>query len=439
MKDMLFTARRAVGLPWIDDGRYYEMTTGRGTAPSEVAKSPTAYACMTVRGQELANIPWHIKRGDEILENHYLADMLKDFGPESNYQRGMLYTEMDMLIYGAALWLRDVDELRRLNPGTIKVIKDNTGIKGFKQTLIGPNGEEKTKFFDRDEVIYFREYHPDDDLDFGVPIMEVCKKSIKSEIEALLMLEAFFKNDAVPGIIFTSDQDVPEREANRFLSWWRARFQGSRNKGKVGVAGRGLTPNVVGNSLRENAIVELLDSLQADICKAFRVDPILTAGNQDATYVNLNESRKFLIEDVIMPRAIEMQNVINQDLVKKVDRGLEFKFAFDELQILQEDATQKHTRLAGAVTMGLISEEYYREEMGYPEKAKPKEDPDRAEVKQEIAEGKWEKKAVKALLKGESPVVPFETDNITIDRQYVIRGRLQNADSEDAVRACFGK
>ena len=430
MKDKLVTARRAVDLFDWYDGRQYELSTGRGRGTvSKLAKSPTAFACMNIRGQELANLPWRIKKGDKILESHPLIDMLTDFGPESNYQKGMLNTEIDMLNHGAALWLRDVDILKRLNPAMMKVNKSASGISSFTFDEGGPN--EKT--FHRDEVIYFREYHPEDDLDFGIPVIEVCKKSIKAEVEALLMIEAFFMNDAVPGLIMTSDQDITEKEASRFLAWWNKRFRGSRNKGKVGVAGKGLKPVVVGASMRESQVIEVLEYCVGDICKIFRVDRMLVGSMKDATYVNLQETRKFLIEDVIIPRAIEYQNVINQDLCNIVDPSVVFEFAPEELKIFQTDSTLKQERLSLALADGIIDEDFYREEMGYPAGSKPAVAPDKGAV----AEDKWERKALKALIKGDSADVPFETDNIEIDRQYLLHGRLSNAKTEDAVRACF--
>jgi len=436
MVDKLVTARRATNLPWIDDGRYYELTSGRRGTDSKISKSPTAFACMHIRGQELANLPWHIYRGDKILESHPLIDMLKDFGPESNYQKGILDTEIDKLTWGAGLWLRDVDTLKRLNPATIEVLKSNRGISGFKQTLSDREGKTIEIIFKREEVIYFRDYHPSDDLDFGIPVMKVCEKSVNAEIEALLMIEAHMKNDAVPGFLLTSDQDISEKEANRVLAWWNKRFRGGRNKGKVGIAGKGLKPTQVGSNMKDAGVVEILDYVVKDICKPFRVDPMLLAGMKDATYVNLSETRKFLIEDVIIPLSTEYQNVINQDLCNVVDPSVEFRFAPEELKILQEDATVKWTRLQGAITAGVISLEYAREEMGWPETAKPTEQ-EVAAKKEKDAEDKWERKALKALVRGDSPNVDFETDNISVDRQYLLHGRLSNAKTEDAVRACF--
>ena len=185
--------------------------------------------------------------------------------------------------------------------------------------------------------------------------------------------------------------------------------------------------------MKDNALIEIIDSAHSNICVAMRV-PQLLVGNQDeATYVNLAESRKFLIEDVIIPRAIEYQNVINQDLVNKVDPGVMFEFAWDELQILQEDSSAKSTRLAEAFNLGIISDDYFREEMGYPLESKPAEVKD----KEQVAESKWEKKAVKAIMRGDSGNVPFETGNIGVDRQHLLHARLQNAKTKEDVKRAF--
>lgn len=429
MVDKLLTARRAmrVDLPWIDDGRYYELTTGQGQAMPDWAKSPTASACMSIRGYELSNVPWNIKRNGKILEKHPLIDMLTDFGPESNYQRGIFSTELDQFQYGAGYWFRDIDILKRLQPGTIKVIKTSAGISKFEQIIDG----KLVNKFKREEIVYFREYHPVDDLGPGIPAVETCKRSITAEIEALLMVEANFKNDAVPGLLLTTEQDVTEKEANRVIDWWNKRFRGSRNKGKVGIAGKGLMPTVVGSNMKESGFVEVKDDSKVDICTTFRVDPILASGGTDATYLNFSGLRKALIESVIQPRATEYQNVINQDLVQETYPDVVFEFAWDEMQILQEDSTLKQSRLTEALGLGIIDEAYYRSEMGYPNAVAPEID------RQQVAEDKFEKKAVKALLRGDSPNVDFETDNISIDRQHVLHGRLMNATTKEAVRACF--
>jgi phage portal protein BeeE len=181
-------------------------------------------------------------------------------------------------------------------------------------------------------------------------------------------------------------------------------------------------------------VLETMDHCADEICKAFRVSKLLVKGFADATYLNAPESRKFFMEDVIMPRAVEYQNVINQDLVNQVDPGVEFEFAFEEIPLLKEDSTAKEARLASMYDKGIISAEYYRQEMGIEESAKGDE---KLARETQAAENKWEKKAVKALLRGEDPNVSFDTDHIEIDRQYIIHGRLMNASTEAEVKEAF--
>ena len=151
----LITARRTLVLPWNNDGRYHEIVSGNRTPSPKFAKSPTAYACMQVRGQELANLPWNIMRDDKIVEDHELIEMLTEFGPESNWGDSMIATEFDLLCMGAAFWFRDVDILKRLNPAKMLVNKSAAGISGF---TFDKGGKDEQNF-KRDEIIYFREYN----------------------------------------------------------------------------------------------------------------------------------------------------------------------------------------------------------------------------------------------------------------------------------------
>ena len=193
MKSKMVSARRTIDLPWHDGlaTGLYNLATGRLAPGGYYSKSAFAHACMNIRGTELANLPWQITRNGEIVDNHPLVDMLIKFGPESNYAEAMIATEIDMLRIGAAYWLRDVDMLKRLNPATIDAVKTRDGISGFEQTIDG----KIVNRFKREEIVYFREYHPADDLGTGVAVMDVIKKAVDTEYEALLYIEAFWKND----------------------------------------------------------------------------------------------------------------------------------------------------------------------------------------------------------------------------------------------------
>lgn len=422
MKPKIRSARRVVDMPdWYGGG--YDLATGMISSDTQYTKSSWAYACMNIRGTELAGLPWHITKNGKIVKKHVIIDLLTQFGPESNYAEAVQSTEIDMLRIGAAFWFRDVDILKRLNPGTIKVLKNRAGITGFQQTISG----KVVNTFKREEIVYFKEYNPGDDLGVGVPVMDVIKNAIDTEYEALQYVEAHFKNDAVPGLLLTTEQIVPETEMNRIIQWWNARFRGTRNKGKVGIADRGLKAEKITDSIKDNAVVEIRDQARNDICVGMRVPKILVGSMTESTYANAKEARKYLIEDTIIPRAKYYADTINQDLVRHIDPNVKFEFALDELNILQEDTDSKWARLSEGMELGLISPEFVRTEMGYPEESAADKQPLRS----------WQKKALNALKRGESPDVAFETDIITVDKQIQLHARLAQASTVKDVKRAF--
>lgn len=439
MKDQIVSARRSVSvssyratdLPWTEDLRagLYELTSGRRLGGGYFAKSSYAYACMMLRGTELASLPWRITRNGEVVEGHPLEAMLTSFGPESNYAEGVISTEIDLLLAGAGYWLRDYDILKRLNPTTIEVLTTSAGISGFKQTIDGKH----VNTFPREEVVYFREYHPEDDLGPGIPVMKVIKQAVDVERQCLLYIDSFFKNDATPSLLLSTIQTMTKAAMDALIAWWNKSFGGVRKSHKVGIAGDGVTAQILSGSLKDNRVIEIRDQARGEICVGMRVPKILIGDMEKATYANAQEARKFLIEDLIIPRSRHYADAINQDLVQQVDPSVVFEFAVEELQILQEDANLKWERLSGAVEQRVITPEFAAEQMGWPITAMPME---RAEGQSVLRS--WKRKSMKALKRNEPPDVPFTTDEVPMSRQVQIHARLAQAtDVQSVTRAFF--
>jgi len=440
MKSRIVTPRNAfrADLPWTAELRagLYELTDGKRKGGGYYSKSSWANACMNIRGTELANLPWKITRNDKVIEKHPLIDMLTKFGPESNYAEAIHATEIDLLLCGQAFWLRDVDILKRLNPTTIEVIKSKDGISEFKQTIEG----EVVNRFPREEVVYFREYHPDDDLGAGVAVTEVAKTDIDVENEASKYIDAFFKNDATPSLLLTTEQTVSTPEMNKVLLWWNTKFRGYRNAHKVAMADRGLKAQILSKSLKENAIIGVRDQARGGICVAYRVPSILVGNMQEATYANAQEARKFMIEDVTLPRSVYYQDTINQDLVQHVDEGVKFEFASEELHILQEDTNLKWDRLSEAERQGIVTREFVASEMGWPEPEEKEPVPEQLEVSltsEDETLRAWRRKANKSFKAGKGANVDFETDEIAESKQMAIRAKLSDSSALEDVKLAF--
>ena len=193
----------------------------RGDDPSKsnlaqtYAASVWSYACISLREDAIAEIEWEITpEGNPdapLADKHPLVMLLKEVNPELNWIDLIRSAETDLNIYGVAYWLKEraggggkPRGLFRLNPQTIKLKADASGIQGFNQHLSGGSPQPE-RFFKREDVIYFREYHPSNDLG-GLSRLQVALSAANAGINTADFTAAFFKNYAVPPLVFSSYQ-----------------------------------------------------------------------------------------------------------------------------------------------------------------------------------------------------------------------------------------
>lgn len=421
---------RVINIPSLGS---YDMVSGLGYGAGDYGKSSWAFACMNIRANALAQIPWRLMKKDKIVESHLVIDLLQQLGSE-----GVKATEIDMLLKGAGYWLRDKDRLTRLNPNTMKVKRGSEGIGGFIQTI-----DSKPTTFELEDVVYFREFHPTDDLGPGVAVIEVAKQAILAEYESARYIKSFFENDAIPGVLLSTEQIVDQKEINKLKAWWDANFRGVTKKHKAAFVDRGLKAQILSTDLRSMALEEIRDQARRDICTAFQVPMILVGSMDEATYANASEARLYLMEEVVIPRADYYADCINAQLVQVIDPDVTFEFATDELALLQENKDALAERLGKLLDRNAISVEYMRSEMGIPETAAPPKKPEPIEGAEEpngspeLAQ--WQRKAAKALRMGKSANVPFDALTIPADMQVGIRANLSEARTPEDIMAIFSK
>jgi len=413
----------------IPDGAY-DLVTGLTRSPGKYARSSWAFACIRIRSRELANLPWRLMSGGKPVKSHPIIDMLTAFGKESNWVDAFTATETDMLLDGCAYWLHDADIMERLAASTMRVKANAKGIQKFIQRIQGKDANT----FKREEITYFREYHPETDLQPGTSVMEVLKRSLSQEYEAAKYVEAFFRNDATPSTLLTTDQTVSEPEMNKVLAWWNKNFRGTRKKGKVGFADRGMKAQNLSSSLKDMVLIELRNQAREDICTAFEVPKILLS-MEEATFANAQEARKYMIEDLVIPRSDYYAAAINSQLIQLIDPGVTFEFYPDELPILQPNVDLKWARLEQAIDRGVISEQFAREEMGWPETAAPTEKPTQDQVDPDMRS--WKRKATNAFKRGESADVLFESDRIPAHVAMRIHDKLARVQNQSEILRAF--
>lgn len=425
-------------------------------------RSPWANRCIEIRMAALSKVPWEIADADgEPVDGGELVDMLE----ESRIKNLLKLAEADLCLTGHAFWEKGLDGdtligLRRLNASVMQV---ETTAEGVARFLYSPIKGGSPKEFSVEEIVWFHEFDPNDDLD-GVAKVDVAAMAIDAEYNADRYITAFFKNFALPPVIFTSPDVLPEGESEKATAWWRRLFGGVQNQHKAGFLGRGMKPEMLGYSPDKLALEAIRLEARRSICATFGVPPTVANASDPGSYATADEQRQSLYEETIVPRAEWYAEQITEQVVALFDPTQEFRFRTEDLPTMQEDENKKAERLSALVTAGIITAQAAAEELEYtleetgegrqqqfgglggfgqepasvPEKAifQPSDEPQQgllADMR------RWRHKSVKRVKAGKSAVFPFHSESIPASFQQAIHGQLEGANTSDEVHAVFDR
>jgi len=316
------------------------------------------------------------REGDRIDE-HPLLDLLQQVNDEWNASDLWRYTESGLCLYGAGYWLilREGNgrpaQLRYLNPSNVEAVMDSRGISGFR---IG-----KTDTLARPDVVYFRgQYDPASDLT-GLALAKWAARAAVSELNSEKYLSAFFKNNALPSFILSTDQQLPEPEVNRITAWLNKTFRGPDKAHKLGVMWGGLKATTLGYPLSDLALKDVRDTIHQTISTALGVPELLISPTNASDLTPVQMAQRLLYENTIVPRWSWYAEVLNAELVTEyadlVTRGARISFDTSQVAALQESTDARVARLVSLVGARIIRADVAAAELGF----QPEDVPDEPE------------------------------------------------------------
>ena len=425
---------------------------GRPASDAQLATmyraSVWCYRCINLRSDAAESVPWQVARGERVLPPaHPAVRLMCEVGPEMNWADLIRATEADLNIYGRAYWLKQrtggggLGALMRLNPATIKIEANRRGIGGFTQTL---GGRQET--FARGEVAYFHTYHPGDDLG-GLSPMQVALTAAGAGRSAAAFTAAFFENYAIPPLLMTTEQTVPDAEISRLKAWWDKWFRGASQQHRVGILGGGLKPHLLGYPTKDLALSEVLAETRREVCAAFGVPPAVAGAWEAVNYSTMQEQRKSFWQDTMIPRLDYVASVIEAEILPEFEPGLAWRWRYGEIEALAPDLEAEARRHAVLVEAGIEDAAGAAAALGVTPPRAPRaaslpggangaSNGAASPLQEDLA--KWERKALKRVKAGRPAACAFESQYIPDEVAARIAEGLAGAETVEAVRAAFG-
>jgi HK97 family phage portal protein len=332
-----------------------------------------AFACVSLIARSAAGISWTVGRqasDGELteLDNSPLSELLAH---PNEYDHGFQFIEKVVsykLLAGNSYILRvgigtqPPRFLYALRPDRTKV---KPGAKGGKELVGGYTYEANgiTTQLKPEDVLHLRDFHPLDDF-YGLSRLEVAARSIDISNSSAEWNAKILQNDMRPPGALVLTGNLTEDQRKFLERQLREKYMGSGNAGTPMILEGGFDWKQFAISPKDMDWVNADKSNLRRICSVFNVPSELLGDSENKTYSNVQEARKALYMETVLPIMDNLRDALNAWIVPLYGEGIVLDYDRDAIEALQEDRAAKYAYLAASDWL-TVNEK--REATGYDE------------------------------------------------------------------------
>ena len=292
------------------------------------------YACAQKNGFSVAKAKLKIykEREDgekEEVKKHPFLDLMKTVNPHSNKFQMKAVTQIFLELTGNAYWwmpkgsMGIPSSIWNLPSHWMAVVPDNKEfIKGYVMQVPGKG----TKIpFPEDEIVHFK-FPEIFSLFYGDGPLMGASYGIDLNDEMKTWQINFFKNNAQPSGILTTEQSPTVDEYERLNAQWNKKFKGSSKAGKMAILGGGLKYSQLGSSLDKMKVKDISKEMRDEILAVFGVPASKLGLVEDVNRANADANDYTYQKETIVPRLTLLEEKINEKVMPMYDGGLVAEF-----------------------------------------------------------------------------------------------------------------
>lgn len=330
-------------------------------------------AVMTV-AQATAAIPWKATQGKkkkELDTDHPLVQLLKKPNKQDGGTR--FWTKYYAFYYLAGNSYIQVTtqnnkptgapiELWSLRPDRMQVIPDAKNyISGYKYSVAG-----QSTVLDAWRVLHSKTFNPLDDW-YGLSPISIAARSIDQFNAAQDWNTALLQNSARPPGALATDTKLDKEEREVLKGDLKRLFQGPRNAGRPMLLEGGLRWTPMGTAPADMEWLGGKVQNAREIAIGIGVAPELLGDSANKTYSNVQEARKALYSEAVLPLAYMARDDLSNWLLPMFGDDYEIEPDTSGIEALQEDLQTKRTFVLSAWQGTAITLNETRKELGYEE------------------------------------------------------------------------
>ena len=343
-------------------------------------KNAIVYRCVNEISRGASAVPFVIKAGDQIIEEHPLIDLLNRPNPLQSYSEFFNSLFGYVLLSGNAYILKvgaetgTPQELHQLRPDRIVIKGSGNQIPDRYQYVL--NGKVHQQYeVDQEngfsDLKHIKLWNPLDDY-YGLSPMSAAAVEVDQFNMASKHNVNLLNNGARPSgaIVFKPQDDagfavnLTESQRQQLLTDLNNRFSGTANAGRPLLLEGDFDWREMGLSPKDMDFLNLKHMSATDIAMCFGVPSQLVGVPDAQTYANVAEARLALYEETIIPHLRKLSSDLNEWLVPMFDERLRLEFDIDAIPALSERRRKIYENVTSAVREGIMTRNEAREIIG---------------------------------------------------------------------------
>jgi HK97 family phage portal protein len=341
---------------------------------------PLIFRCVQYLANEGATAPIRVyDPTDEPDNDHPLRRLLVQPNPGMGEGRFLSFVIMNIAVTSFCVIEKERDRLGNVI-GLWPLRSD--WIRPIPRSQAQPDWEYRVPGRDpvtlkSDDVIPVTYADTPDGSPVGIGPMEAALREAQITGALTDFVKVFMDRGAIP-LYMLIPSDDPKLAAQfkdpavkaSFLDAWKQKYQGLHNAGEPL-----LSPGIkdiqrIGLDMNELAYADLNDRIDAAICAAFGISPMLVGapiGLQHSTYSNYGEARESFYTVTMNALWSRIDDAFTRQLLPEfiIDDGWDIRFDTSEHPAFQEDRDAAVTRAVAAFTSGLVSRYTAQIDAGY--------------------------------------------------------------------------
>jgi HK97 family phage portal protein len=312
-----------------------------------------------------ADLKFYDKSGKNEITSDPIVDLFNSPNPlmtESEFVQAwvgflVLYGEVNIiknLSIGQLTGARTLPaELWIFNPSHFQEVIQNGQLAGWRYNAFSSvnAGIPKTTFT-IEEVIHTKDFNPYS-LIRGLAPTSPIKDIIDIDYKSLIFNKAFFDNDATPGMMLSTDEQLTETQINRLTEWMEKRHKGASKAFRMAVLEGGLKPVSIMPTHKDMDFIKQKEYARQEILGIWRVPQAFFNVTEGLNYATFIGQMKMFWNYTIMPSLSKMTDMLNKYVVRPYNPNMIAKFDLSNVVAYQEDFKEKVTTAQTLVAIGV--------------------------------------------------------------------------------------